>query len=145
MDHRAVADRNAGADHHKRFDGHVVAEGGIGGEVDRIGRDHGHAGVERRLAQSRLHHLFGLGELGLGVDAAHFILAGFDHDGLPSQIPNDTDGVGQIILALAVGIADLVEDRKRPAAVERHHAGIAECDRAFRRHWRRHCSRIATR
>ncbi len=132
MDHGAVADRNAGTDHHERFDGHVVAEGGIRGEVDRIGRDHGDAGVERRLAQSRLHHLFGLGELGLGVDAAHLILAGFNHDGLPSQIPHDPDGVGQIVFALAVGIADPVDDRKRPAAVERHHAGIAERDRPFR-------------
>ncbi len=82
MDHRAVGDRHAGTDHHKRLDRDVAAEFGIGGEVDRLGCDHGHAGLECRLAQPRLHHLLGLGELGLGVDATHFILAGFDHDGL---------------------------------------------------------------
>ena len=111
---------------------------GVGGEIDRLRRDHRHAGVERRLAQPRLHHLLGFGELGLGVDAAHFILAGFDHDGLQSQFPNDGDRIGQIILALAVGVADLFDDFERRAAVERHHAGVAERDRALRRRWRRH-------
>ena len=82
MDHRAVSDGDTGTDHHEGFDGDVVAERRIGGEEDRLGRDHGHAGLKRRLAQPRLHDLLGLGELGLGVDAAHFILAGFDHDGL---------------------------------------------------------------
>ena len=115
---------------------------GVGGEIDRLGRDQGDAGVQRRLAQPRLHHRFGLGELGLGVDAAHFILAGFDHDGLQSQVPHDGDGVGQIILALAVGIADLFDDLQRLAAVERHHAGVAERDRAFRG-LASACSRIA--
>ena len=131
MDHRAVGDRNARADHHERLDGDVVAECGVGGEIDRIRRDQGDAGLERRLAQPRLHDLFGLGELGLGVDAAHFILAGFDHDGLQSHVPDDADRVGQIILALAVGIADLLDDLERAAAVERHHAGIAEIDLAL--------------
>ena len=109
-----------------------LPKAGIGGEVHRLRRDHRHAGLERRLAQPRLHHLLGFGELGLGVDAAHFILAGFDHDGLQSQVPNDADRVGQIIFALAVGIADLFDDFERLAAVERHYAGIAERDRAFR-------------
>ena len=89
MDHRAVRDRHAGADHHERFDRDVVAERGVGGEIDRLGRDQGDAGLERGLAQPRLHDLLGFGELGLGVDAAHFILAGFDHDGLQSQVPDD--------------------------------------------------------
>ena len=112
-----------------------LAEPGVGGEINRLGRDQRHAGVERRLAQPRLHHRFGFGELGLGVDAAHFILAGFDHDGLQSHVPDDGDGIDQIILALAVGIADPVEDLQRLAAVERHHAGIAQRDLALR--WRR--------
>ncbi len=86
-----------------------LAERGIGGEIDRLGRDHGHAGLERGLAQPRLHHAFGFGELGLGVDAAHFILAGFDHDRLQSHVPDDGHRIDQIILALAVGIADLFE------------------------------------
>ena len=88
---------------------------GIGGEIDRIGRDQGDAGLQRRLAQPRLHHGFGFGELGLGVDAAHFILAGFDHDRLQSQVPDDRNRVGQIILALAVGITDFFDDFQRPA------------------------------
>src|SRR5829696_8573665 len=62
----------------------------------------------------------------LSVDAAHFVLAGFDHDGLQSHFPDDSDGIDQIILALAVGFADPVENFKRLAAIERHHAGIAQ-------------------
>ncbi len=50
MDHRAVGDRDAGTDHHKRFDRHVVAKGRICGEVNRLWCDHRHAGVESRLA-----------------------------------------------------------------------------------------------
>jgi len=133
MDHRAIGDRDAGADHHERLDGDVAAEGGIGREKNRLRRDQRHAGVEGRLAQTRLHHLFGLGQLSLGVDAAHFVFAGFDHDSLQSHVPHDGNRVGQIIFAFAVGIADLVDDAERPAAIERHHAGVAEIDLAFGR------------
>ena len=126
MDHRAVGNRHAGADHHEGFDGDVAAERGVGGEIDRLRRDQRHAGIERCLAQPRLHHRFGFGELGLVVDAAHFVLAGFDHDGLQSHFPDDFDGIDQIIFALAVGIADPVENFQRAVSVERHHAGIAQ-------------------
>ena len=85
MDHRAVGDRDAGTDHHERLDGDVLAECGVGGEIDRLRRDQRHAGIHRRLAQPRLHHGFGFRELRLGVDAAHFVLACFDHDGLQSH------------------------------------------------------------
>ena len=54
------------------------------------------AALRKRL----LHYLLGFGELGLGVDAAHFVLAGLDHDGLHSQLSNDGYRVGQIILTL---------------------------------------------
>ena len=89
MDHRAVGDGDAGADHHERLDGDVVAEGGVGGEMHGFRRDQRHAGIERCLAQPRLHDSFGFGELRLGVDSAHFILAGFNHDGLQSHVPDD--------------------------------------------------------
>ncbi len=82
MDHRAVGDRDAGTDHDKRLDRDVIAKRRIGREINRLGGDHGDAGIECCLAQPRLHDLLGLGELGLGVDAAHFILAGFNHHGL---------------------------------------------------------------
>ncbi len=82
----------------------------------------------RRLAQPILHHGFGFRELGPGVDAAHFVLARFDHDRLQSQVSYDGNGVGEIVFALAVGIADFFDDFQRPAAIERHHAGIAEFD-----------------
>ena len=124
---------DAGADHHERLDGDVLAEGGVGGEIDGVGGDQGDAGLERWLAQPRLHDRFGLGELRLGVDAAHFVLAGFDHDRLQSHRAADGHGVDQIKLAFPVGVADPLQDLQRLAAIERHHAGIAQRDRAFRR------------
>ena len=132
MDHRAVSDRDAGADHHERFDRDVVAEFCICGEVNRLGCDHGHAGVERRLTQPRLHDMLGFRKLRLGVDAAHFILAGLDHNRLQSHLANDGNGVAQVILALDVGVTDLFDDLQRLAAIERHHPGIAELYGAFR-------------
>ena len=131
MDHRAVADRNAGADHHERLDRDVLAEHGIGGEIDGFGRDQRHPGFHRHFPQPRLHHAFGLGELRLGVDAAHFVLAGFDHHGIPSLLADNADRIGQIIFALGIRIADLVEDRERAAPVDRHHPGIAQVDLAL--------------
>ena len=83
------------------------------------------------FAQPRLHDAFGFGELRLGVDAAHFVFAGFDHNGLQSQIPDNSDGIDQIIFALAVRIADPVENFQGVAAVERHHPGIAQRDLAL--------------
>ena len=135
MDHRAVGDGDAGADHHERLDRDVVAERRIGGEIHRLRRDQRHAGIECGLAQPRLHHRLRLRKLRLGVDAAHFVLAGFDHDGLQSHFPDDGDGIDQIILAFAVGVSDPVEDLQRAAAVERHHAGIAQRHLALL--WRR--------
>src|SRR5258708_264799 len=131
MDPRDVSDCDAGTDHHERFDRDVAAKFRIGGEVNRLGRDHGDAGVERRLTQPRLHDLLGFRKLGLGVDAAHFVLAGLDHNRLQSHLANDGNRVAQIILALAVGVTDLFDDFKRLAAIERHHTGIAEVYGAF--------------
>ena len=133
MNDGAIRYRDAGTDHHERFDGDVLAELRVGSEVDRIGRNHGDASLKRRLAQARLHHLLGFGQLGLGVDAAHFVLAGFDHNRLQSQIPDDANRIGQIILALAVGTADFFDHRQRLAPVESHDAGVAKSDRTFLR------------
>ena len=76
----SIAD--AGAEHHERLDRHVAAECWcrstrytVSGAISVTPACH------RRLAQPRLHHRFGFGELRLGVDAAHFVLAGFDHAG----------------------------------------------------------------
>ena len=41
------------------------------------------------------------------------------------------DRIHQIIFALAVGVADLLDDLQRAVAVERHHAGVAQRHLAF--------------
>ncbi len=100
--------------------------------VHRLRRDQRHAGLHRRLAQARLHHAFRFRKLCLGVDAAHLVLAGLDHDRLPSLLADDLDRVRQIIFAFGIRVADLVQDRKRTAAVDRHHTGVAQVDLALR-------------
>ena len=45
MDHRAVGDADAGADHHERLDGDVAAEFGVGGKKDGVWLD-----VEKKIA-----------------------------------------------------------------------------------------------
>src|SRR5262249_9589273 len=131
VDHCAVVDRNARSDHHERFDGDVLAEPGVGGEINRLWRNDRDARVERVLAQALLHDAFGFRQLRSGVDAAYFVFAGFNHDGLQSHIPDNTDRIDQIELALAVCVAYPVENPKRTASIERHDAGIAQRDLAF--------------
>ena len=45
---------------------------------------------------------------------------------------NDFNRIGQIVLALAVGVTDFFDDLQRLGPAERHYAGIAELDRALR-------------
>ncbi len=76
---------------------------------------------------------FGLGELRLGVDAAHVVLLGLDHDRLQPHGPGDRDGIGEIIFAFAIVVADPLEDGERGRAGKRHQAAVAESDRPFGR------------
>ena len=63
--------------------------------------------------------------MGLRVDAAHFILAGFDHGRGKPHVAGNADRVGKIILSLLVGVSDFLQDLERMRAVEGHHSGIA--------------------
>ena len=105
-DHRIVLDRHALPEHHERLDHDVAAELGVGREEDGFRRDQGDARFHRRLAQPLLQRGFGLGELRPGVDAAHVVLLGLDHDRLQPHRPGDRDRVGEIVFALAIVIAD---------------------------------------
>ena len=82
VDHGIVVDRDSGPEHDERLHHHVATEFGIGREKHRFGCDQGHARIHRGLAQPLLQHGFGLGQLGLGIDAAHVILLGLDHNRL---------------------------------------------------------------
>ena len=67
------------------------------------------------------------------VDAEHLVGVGLDRrDRLPRRV-GELDEVGQVIFALGVVVADLVEERRARRAAESHDAGIAEADRPLRR------------
>lgn len=132
-DDRAVLHRHAGAEHDIRLDGDVAAEFGIARQKYGFRCDQSNASVHRLRAQTALQHRFGLRELRLGVDAAHVVLRGFDGDRLQSHRARDGNRVGQIKFALAVVIADSVEQRQRVFTGKRHQPAIAEADRALLR------------
>ena len=73
----------------------------------------------------------GCGELDPVVDA-HDLLGRRLGDRAPAALGGDDGGqVGQVVLALGVVVADGVEQGEEPAPVHRHHAGVAERDRAL--------------
>ena len=78
-----------------------------------------------------MHHLLGLRQLRLGVDAAHFVFVSLDHAGAQANLADDLDSIGQVEFAFAVGIADCLDHLQCGLAVKRHHAGIAQRDLAF--------------
>ena len=94
MDHRAVLDHHARTENHVRLDRHVAAELGVCREEHGLRRLHGHAGFERRFPQAFLQHGFRLRQLGLGIDATHFVLLHLDRRRFqPSSRAIDTASV----------------------------------------------------
>ena len=110
-----------------------MAEPGVGTEKHCLGSDQGDAGLHGFPAQALLQRGFGFRQLRLGVDAEHFILPGLDDDRLLSESSRHRDGIGQIIFAFAIVIADALENCERGGAVECHQAGIAQVDRTLGR------------
>jgi len=99
--------------------------------MHRIGRDQRHPRLHRGLPQSALNDRLGFRQLRLGVDAAHFVLRHFEGCGAQAKHSCDRHRVGQIELTLAIVVADCVENRKRPFAVEGHQPAIAKRDGAL--------------
>ncbi len=113
MDDGAVLDRHFLAEHHVGLDHDVLAEFGIGAEKHRLRRNQRDAGVERGLAQALLRDRFRFGELAFGVDAAHVVLLDFDRDRVELHAARDLDRIGQIKFALAIVVADPLQDGER--------------------------------
>ena len=130
VDHRAVLDRHARAEHDIGLDRDILAELGVGRQKDRLRRNHRHARLKRRLAQALLQNGFRFGELRFGVDAAHVVLLGFDRHGLRAHSACDLDRVGQIKFVFAIH-SPMRQDRQRLLAGERHQAAIAKADLAL--------------
>jgi hypothetical protein len=109
----------------------VTPEFGVSREEDGFGSNQRDARIHRRLAQALLQCRFGFRELGLGVDAAHVILLGLDHDRLELHRSRDRDCIGQIEFAFAVVVADPLQDRHGGFARQGHESAIAQIDLAL--------------
>ena len=125
---------DAGTDDYERLDGDVVAEFGIGGEMDlsparSASRRHPAPAWRSRACITASASASWLLVL---MPRTSSSLVSITTASNPISL-HDGDGIDQIILALAVGVADPVEDFQRLAAVERHHAGIAQRDLALLR------------
>ena len=131
VDRRAVGDLDAGAEDHVRLDRHVAAELGVVGEPHALGIDQRRAFVERLLAPAALPFELEVGELGAAVDAGGLVRIAFDDDRLPPLGGGDVDDVGQVIFARRIVVADLAQPAEQVGRAHRHHAGIAQADRAL--------------
>ncbi len=104
------SDGDARPEYDIRLDGDVFfAELGVGGQKHGFRRDQGDARLHGGGAQALLQDGFGLGELRLGIDAAHVVLRGFDRDCLQAHIAGDGNRIAEIILAFGIGVADALE------------------------------------
>ena len=100
-------------------------------EIDGFGRDHGDARFHRGATQAPLHHILGLRELCLVVDAQDLVLRGFERDQFERHAVRDGHGVGQVEFALGVLVVDAPEDIERDLAAQRHQSAVAQIDLAF--------------
>ena len=83
--------------------------------------------ARRRVLQDGL----GGGQLGAAVDADQLVGRRL-HDRAGGAVgARDGDDVGQVVLALGIGVADAIEQGEQALAVDRHDAGIAERDGAL--------------
>ena len=127
----AVLKGDARADHHVGPDGHVGAHARVEAEPDGGGIDERGPSLHRGPAQPVLDNAFGGGELDAVVDAHDLFRRRFG-DGTDAALrPDDGREVGQVVLAALVVVADRIQQREEPAPVDRHHAGVAERDRAL--------------
>ena len=131
MDDRAALDGDAGAEDDVRLDHHVLADLSVEGEENRFRRDHRDAGDHQFMAAALLP------DRSIRASSARLLQPVSSASGASTAMAraaaraNDLDDVGEVVLALDVGIADLAEQLERLGAVDRHQAAIAIGDASF--------------
>ena len=128
---RAVGDLRIPADDDIGLERDVPSELRPGGQKHRFGRDQRRAAGHRRLTQPFLRDALRLRELGPIVDAEHFALFREDDARLEPTAPRQRHNVGQVIFALGVLGADLLQQLQGAPSVDRHEAGVAKVFVAF--------------
>ena len=124
----AFGDRYAGAEHGIGADRHIRAEYRIEAEPGGRRIQERRPVFHRCLAETRLQHRFRLGELGTVVDAHDFFRRCHSMDAIEAASAGASDDIGEVIFALGVVVADVVEKGKEMPAVDRDDAGIAQCN-----------------
>ena len=138
--------RNAGSENHVRLNHAVGLQQGIVLQDDAVRMLQGCALLHRPAAQALLHDGLGTGEFELGVDALHFFrVRRFDNGGIEPFGRRQGNQVRQVVFALGVVVADLLQQREqrfgppqqqsRPTEVERPllRAGVLLLDNAGKR------------
>ncbi len=113
------------------FDVHVFGELGIVRQPHRLGGNKSDAGEHQFAAPALLPETFRDRQLVTRVDAQHLVLIAFDDRSLITVGARQLDGVGQIVLALGVVVANAAEKSGQVSHAEGDHAGIAQIDLAF--------------
>src|SRR5487761_594957 len=119
----ALAHLHARPEHHKRTDDGVAAELGVGAEEDGLWRGEGDAGFHRGVAQTLLHHRFGIGELVARIDAQQLGGVAFGRATDEALAARQADDVGEILLALRVVRRKLRDEIEQNGRLGQHHAG----------------------
>ena len=82
--------------------------------------------------RARLEHRLGRRQLLARVDAQRLLRGAGDRPGDEPVGGGERDGVGQVVLALGVGVADASEQAGEVGRAERHRARVAQTDPALR-------------
>ena len=118
-------------EHDIRPDDHVTAKLRIHRKEHAVGIGQRHPIEHGLFAQAPLHHGLGPGQRHAVVDT-HDIFRRSLSRGHPQALPpGDGDNLGQVVFALRIRIADLVEQRKQVLALDDHDPRIAEHDLAL--------------
>ena len=83
------------------------------------------------MAEPLLQRLLGHRQLDTGIDALELRLLARHGNRLVAGRAGDPHRIGQVEFALHVVVADRAQQLRDQPAVDAHHAGIAEVDRAF--------------
>jgi hypothetical protein len=108
----------------------VLAHGHIGADPDLVGVEHGDAGEHQLMVDAALHDLRDLSKLGTVVDAEDLgSLRCVVHADRLAFGDEDLDEVREVVLALGVVVADLVEVVGKTVAAEAVRRGVALFER----------------
>ena len=122
LDPRARGDRHARPEHHVWLHHHIGLDGGVKGHEHGLRRDQGDPRLHQRHPAPGLEDALGLGEVGLRIAADQVVLAGGDQRAAPAFGPGQTHQVGQVILALCIGVCNFLQEPEHILGATRHHA-----------------------